>query len=37
MARRPVNKARSASKFRKSVSRTNSVNLRRPSRGGFKL
>jgi len=35
--RRPVNKGRSARKFRGQVGRTNVVNLRRPSRGGFKL
>lgn len=37
MARRPVNKARGARKFRKDVKRTRSVNLAKPGRGGFRL
>lgn len=37
MARRPVNKARSAGKFRKQVRKTNAKNLARPGRGGYRL
>lgn len=37
MARRSVNKRRSASKFRGQASRTKGVNLARPGRGGFRL
>lgn len=37
MARRPVNKRRSAGKFRKAVGRTKGANMARPGRGGFRL
>lgn len=37
MHRRPVNKRRSASKFRRSVGKTAIGNLRKPGRGGFRL
>lgn len=35
--RRPVNKARSAGKFRKQVSKTKRLNVAVPGRGGFRL
>lgn len=37
MARRPVNKARSAGKFRKQARKTHPLNVARPGRGGFRL
>lgn len=37
MKRRPVNRRRSASKFRKQVGRTKLVNLVQPMRGGIRL
>lgn len=35
--RRPVNKARSAKKFRKDAKRTKAVNVLRPARGGYRI
>lgn len=35
--RKPVNKGRQASQFRRSVSRTKAANLRGPMRGGIRL
>jgi len=35
--RRPVNKARSAGKFRKAVSKTHPKNVMKPPRGGYRL
>jgi len=37
LSRRPVNKSRSASKFRKQSKRTNSRNMAGPMRGGIRL
>ena len=37
MHRRPVNKFRSARKFKGQVRKTAAVNMRRPGRGGFRL
>lgn len=37
MARRPVNKRRSAGKFRGQVRKTHPKNLRSPGRGGYRL
>jgi len=35
--RRPVNKYKSSKSFRKQTSRTASLNVARPGRGGFRL
>lgn len=35
--RKSVNKRRGARKFRNEVSKTKSINLRKPSRGGYRL
>lgn len=35
--RRPVNKQRSATKFRKQVKSSKAVNFARPGRGGFRM
>lgn len=35
--RRPVNKRRSARKFRKQVGKTKALNVAKPGRGGFRL
>nr|AVQ10157.1 hypothetical protein [Gokushovirinae environmental samples] len=35
--RRPVNKARSAAKFRHRVGRTRAINIQPPQRGGYRL
>lgn len=37
MARRPVNKRRSAGKFRKQVRKTHPANMAKPGRGGFRI
>lgn len=37
MRRRPVNKKRSARKFRKAVGKTARANVVRPGRGGYRL
>lgn len=37
MARRAVNKQRSARKFGKQVSKTKTLNVARPGRGGFRI
>lgn len=37
LKRKPLNKARSAQKFRKQVGRTKAANMRGPMRGGFRL
>lgn len=37
VSRRPVNKGRSARKFRSSVGRTKAANLSGPMRGGIRL
>lgn len=35
--RRPVNKQRSAGKFRAQIKKTKKVNVAKPGRGGFRL
>lgn len=37
MKRRPVNKSKSASKFRKQVRKTHPANVAKPGRGGYRL
>lgn len=37
MKRMPVNKYRSASKFRNKVGRTKAINIKPPQRGGYRL
>lgn len=37
MRRHPVNKSRSARKFRNQVGRTKAANMRGPMRGGFRF
>lgn len=37
MKRRPVNKGKSARKFRGQVSTTKAQNVKRPGRGGFRI
>lgn len=37
MRRRPVNKKKSAKRFRKSIGKTARVNVTRPGRGGYRL
>lgn len=37
MRRQPVNKYRSAAKFRNKVVRTKAINIRPPQRGGYRL